>query len=317
MIRQFEYLAALARERHFARAAAACHVTQSTLSTGIKHLEGSLGVLIVARNKRFVGFTNEGERVLFWAHHFLADYSTLRQELGQSDGALIGKLTIGVIPTAEPVVPLLTVAFTARHPHVRIVVRSLSSMEIHRGLCDFSLDVGLTYLDHRPSHSLHVIPIYRESYMLVTSKTGPLSRRKTLLWREAATLPLCLLTPDMENRRIIDKHFRLAQAEVRTSLETNSIDTLWFHLHAGPWSSILPHTFLPLLKDDAKLTGIPLVEPEASSLIGLVAANRDPIAPVVKALLGIAASPEIQKRLEPASKAARAIVANGRAIARD
>ncbi len=296
MIRQFEYLAALARERHFARAATTCHVTQSTLSAGIKHLEDSLGVLIVARNRRFVGFTDQGERVLFWAHHFLADYTTLRQELGQVAGDLIGKVTVGVIPTAEPVAPLLTVALAARHPHVRIIVRSLSSMEILRGLSDFTLDVGLTYLDHQPPHLVHAIPVYRESYMLVTSKTGPLSRRKTVRWGEAAALPLCLLTPDMENRRIIDKQFRLAHAEARTSLETNSLDTLWFHLHSGPWSSILPHVFLPHLKNDDKLIGIPLVEPDASSLIGLVAAQREPISPVVKVLLDLAGSLGVQNR---------------------
>lgn len=300
MTRQFEYLVALARERHFARAAAACHVTQSTLSAGIKQLEESLGVLIVVRNQRFVRFTAEGERVLYRAQQFLADYATLRQELGQAVGDLTGNVTLGVIPTAEPVAPLLTARFTARHPHVHIVVKSLTSMEIQRGLLDFSLDVGLTYLDLLPAHLLHVVPMYRESYILVTSKTGPLSRRKTVDWREAATLPLCLLTPDMENRRIIDNYFRMSRVEPRASLATNSLVTLWFHLHAGPWSSILPHTFLPLLKDNDKLVGIPLAEPEASSLIGLVVANRDPVSPVVKVLLDLAGSLDIQKHLEPA-----------------
>jgi DNA-binding transcriptional LysR family regulator len=299
MIRQFEYLAALARERHFARAAATCHVTQSTLSAGIKHLEESLGVLIVARNQRFVGFTHEGERVLFWAQHFLADYSTLRQELGQVAGDLTGSITIGAIPTAEPIVPLLTAGLAARHPHLHIVVRSLSSLEIQRGLCDFSLHVGLTYLHREPTPGIHSIPVYRERYFLVTSKAGPLSRRKTMRWREAAALPLCLLTSDMENRRIIDQHFRSAHAEGLASLETNSLNTLWFHLHAGLWSSILPHTFLPLLEKDDKLMGIPLVEPEASSLIGLMVTNRDPISPAVKVLLNIAGSLNIQKRLAP------------------
>src|SRR5271165_6100337 len=68
VIRHLQYLTSLARERHFARAASACSVTQPTLSAGIKQLEESLGVLIVERRQRFVGFTAEGERVLIWAH---------------------------------------------------------------------------------------------------------------------------------------------------------------------------------------------------------------------------------------------------------
>jgi DNA-binding transcriptional LysR family regulator len=302
MIRQFEYLTALAHERHFARAAAKCHVTQSTLSAGIKHLEESLGVLIVERNQRFAGFTPEGERVLFWAKHFLADYSILRQELGQMDGNLTGTVTLGVVPMAESVVPLLTADFTERHPRVRLVVRSLSSMEIERALCDFTLDVGLTYLEHPPSPSLHSLPVYRERYILVTGKSGSLRGRRTVRWAEAAKLPLCLLTPDMENRRIIDHHFRSVGVEVCPSLETNSLNTLWFHLHQGSWSSVLPHTFMPLLVDDKKVMSLPLVEPEVSSLVGLVAANRDPVAPAVKVLLAIAGSLSFRKRLETASR---------------
>ncbi len=297
MIRQFEYLAELARERHFARAAAKCHVTQSTLSAGIKHLEDSLGVLIVERNQRFAGFTPEGERVLFWAQHFLADYSTLRQELGQMDGNLTGTLTLGVVPMAESVVPLLTADFVEHHPRVRLIVRSLNSREIERALCDFTLEVGLTYLEHPPSPSLHALPLYRERYILVTSRSGPLGRRKAIRWAEAATLPLCLLTPDMENRRIIDHHFRSVGAEVRPSLETNSLNTLWFHLHQGPWSSVLPHTFTPLLVDDKKVMSLPLVEPEVSSLVGLVTVKREPLAPAVKAFLAIAGSLAFRKQM--------------------
>ena len=133
--------------------------------------------------------------------------------------------------------------------------------------------------------------------MLVTNKTGPLSRRKTdsLAWKRR--LSLCLLNPDKEYRLIIDKQFLLANAEARASLETNSLDTLWFHLHSGPWSSILPHVFLPHLKNDDKLIGIPMVEPDASSLIGLVAAQREPISPMVKVLLDLAGSLGVQNRV--------------------
>ena len=82
----------------------------------------------------------------------------------------------------------------------------------------------------------------------------------------------------MQNRRILDMHLREAGAEIHTSLETNSLLTLWSHLRFGHWSSVVPHTFL-LLGETAGLTAIPLVEPEASHLIGLVASDRDPLPP--------------------------------------
>ena len=64
LLRHLQYLTALARERHFARAAASCHVAQPTLSAGIKQLEEQLGLLVVQRGQRFEGLTAEGEQVL-------------------------------------------------------------------------------------------------------------------------------------------------------------------------------------------------------------------------------------------------------------
>src|ERR1700761_3704989 len=127
--RYLEYVVALARERHFARAAAACHVTQPTLSAGIKQLEESLGVLIVERRQRFVGLTAEGERVLAWARRILADYRGLEQELTETREGLIGEVRIGGIPVMLPALGLLTASFAARHPRARYQIASQTSRE--------------------------------------------------------------------------------------------------------------------------------------------------------------------------------------------
>jgi DNA-binding MarR family transcriptional regulator len=82
-IRQIQYLAALAREKHFTRAAQACNVTQPTLSGRIRQLEQELGVPIVERGQRYIGLTPEGERVLKWAHLILDNWQSLNQELAQ------------------------------------------------------------------------------------------------------------------------------------------------------------------------------------------------------------------------------------------
>ena len=141
------YFVALAREQHFGRAAAACHVSQPTLSAGIRRLEGELGTLLVQRTQRFVGLTPEGERVLSWARRIVNDAEELRHDLGQLGEGLSGRLRIGAIPTSLAAVGVLTAPFRAANPRATVSVRSLSSREIERLLHTFELDVGLTYLD--------------------------------------------------------------------------------------------------------------------------------------------------------------------------
>ena len=287
IIRHLQYLTALAREQHFARAAAVCNVTQSTLSAGIKQLEESLGVLIVERGHRFVGLTEEGERVLAWAQRVLVDYGGLQQELGEMREGMVGRLKIGAIPVALPVVPLLTTPFAKRYDRTSIVVTSLTSVEIQRNLDMFDLDIGVTYLDNEPLARVRTLPLYQERYVLLTRRDGALGARTVASWSEAAALPLCLLTPDMQNRRILNTHFREAGAEIHAPIETNSLVTLLSHLRLGHWSTVVPHTFLLLGETDG-LAAIPLVEPDATHLIGLVASDRDPLPPVAGALLKLA-----------------------------
>ncbi len=300
-VRYLEYVVALARERHFARAAAGCNVTQPTLSAGIKQLEESLGVLIVERRQRFVGFTPEGERVLAWAQRVLADYGGLTQELSELREGLAGQLRIGAIPVSLPALALLTAPFSTIHSKTRFQVISQTSVEIQRELDDFTIDVGLTYLDNDPLSRVRTVPLYRERYVLITHEASGFSGLTTISWAKAATLPLCLLTPAMQNRRIIDAQFRAAGAQVNAVMETNSLVTLWTHLLFGQWSTVVPQTFLLLFEQRRGLVSIPLVEPETFHTLGLVAADREPLAPLPRALLhfakGLDVTAEIERRI--------------------
>jgi DNA-binding transcriptional LysR family regulator len=301
IVRYLDYLAALARERHFARAAAACNVTQPTLSAGIKQLEESLGVLIVERRQRFVGFTPEGERVLAWAQRVLADYSGLTQELSELREGLAGKLRIGAIPVSLPALALLTAPFGALHPKTRFQITSQTSIDIQRELDQFTIDVGLTYLDNDPLSRVRAVPLYRERYVLITREDSSFAGLEAISWAQAATLPLCLLTPSMQNRRIIDAQFRAGGAQVNAIMETNSLVTLWTHLLFGQLSTVVPQTFLLLFEQRRGLVSIPLVEPEAFHTLGLVAADREPLAPLPRALLdfaqGLDLTAEIERRI--------------------
>jgi DNA-binding transcriptional LysR family regulator len=288
ILRHLEFLTALAREQHFARAAAACKVTQSTLSAGIKQMEESLGVLLVERGQRYLGLTPEGAKVLEWAQHVMTDFEGLQQSLAEMRRGLGGQLKIGAIPVTLPMISLLTTPFAKRHPQTTTVIRSLTSIEIQRGLDDFSLDIGVTYLDNEPLVRVRRLLLYVERYVLLTRNSEDLQTRKTISWAEAASYPLCLLTSDMQHRRILDVHFREAGAEVHAVIETNSLITLWSHLCFGHWSTVVPHSFLPLLGEMNGICALPLVEPEVTHAIGLVASDRDPLPPVARALFDVA-----------------------------
>lgn len=296
--RYLEYIVALARERHFARAADACHVTQPTLSAGIKQLEESLGVLIVERRQRFVGFTPEGERVLAWAQRILADYRGLEQELADSREGLIGQLRIGAIPVGLPALGFLTTRFAALHSRARFQIVSQTSREIQRGLDEFAIDVGVTYLDNEPLARVRTTELYRERYVLVTHADEPIASHRSISWAEAARLPLCLLTPSMQNRRILDDYFRRAGREVQAVMETNSLVTLWTHLRFGHWSTVVPHTFLLLLGHPEHLVALPLVDPVGSHSLGLVASSRDPLTPMTRALIAFAEQVDLGADIE-------------------
>lgn len=290
-IRQLQYLAALAREKHFTRAAQACHVTQPTLSGRIAQLEQELGVPIVERGQRYIGLTPEGERVLKWAHLILDNWQSLQQELGairSKKGELTGRLTLGVIPSALPMVSGLTQAMEREHPRVEFTVLSQSSEEILRNLHDHAIDTGITYLDNEPVKGLMQQQLYVEHYCLFVPENSPHADRPSVRWADAAREPLCLLTPNMQNRRIIDRAFAAANAHPTPRLETNSIMNLLASVKSMGLSSIMPEYFIDSIGRLEGVRAIPLAEPKVEHKVGLVGLPRDPLPPLVAALFAAA-----------------------------
>ena len=290
-IRQLQYLAALAREKHFPRAAQACSVTQPTLSGRIRQLEQELGVPIVERGQRYIGLTPEGDRVLRWAHLILDNWQSLQGELQQikgKKGELVGKLVLGVIPSALPKASHLTKAMTLVHPSVDFTILSHSSEEIIRALNDFTIDAGITYLDNEPVEGLMQAELYRENYCLFVAADNELAGRDSVTWLEAAQQPLCLLTPNMQNRRIIDRAFAAAKVHPTARLETNSIMNLISSVRSMNLCSIMPDYFKNALGALEGVVAVPLAEPTVSHKVGLVAADREPLSPLISALFAAA-----------------------------
>ena len=285
MIDKLEFFIELARQEHFGRAAEQLGITQPTLSAAIKQLEGTLGVMLVKRGSRFQGLTPEGEQVLVWARRITGDARSMKEEMRAARHGLSGHIRIAAIPTALAMVPRLTTPFREKHPGVTFSVLSRTSIEVLSLLGNFDIDAGITYLDNEPLGRVTSVPLYSERYQLITAAGNPHSEQETVTWAEVSRLPLCLLTRDMQNRRIIDQHLGEAGVEVRPTLESNSMIVLFSHIRTGKWSSIMPLNLAETFGFAEPIRAIPIVEPDASHTVGLVAAPREPHTPLVAALL--------------------------------
>ena len=285
MIDKLDFILALARERHFGRAAEACGVTQPTLSAGVKQLEGQMGVLLVNRGSRFHGFTPEGQRVLDWARRIVGDTRAMREEINALRHGLTGQLRLAAIPTTLAMVAALTTPYRERHPNVRFTIYSRTSVEILQLLENLEIDAGVTYLDNEPLGRVNAVPLYHERYRLLTSADAPLGNRDSVTWSEVAQVPLCLLTPDMQNRRIIDGLLRGAGGESRPTLESDSMILLFSHVRTGRWASVMPAKLAETLGLTDTIRAIPITKPEAVHTIGLVAPAREPMTPATAALV--------------------------------
>ena len=114
-------------------------------------------------------------------------------------------------PTSLPLSPRLTKRFREHH-RVRIRLQSLTSRQILHGLVHGDLDAEMTYLFNQPLPDVDTLPLWRERLWLVVDAASPFYDSDQVTWRDAATLPLGLLTPDMQHRRIVDAAFALAGA---------------------------------------------------------------------------------------------------------
>lgn len=292
-VRQLRYLIALVQERHFSRAAATCNISQPALSAQIRRLEEELGVPIVKRGNTYGGLTPEGERVMAWARRVVENADSLLDEAALLRGELAGALNMGVIPSALPMLPALTHAMITAHPELRFNIRSMSSKDIQRGLDDLSLDVGVTYLDNEPLNAVDTLGLYHEEFSLLVPEPLRTSLPQQVDWAALEALPLCLLSPDMQNRRIIDGVFAEIGLEPDPVIESNSMVTLCGHVRSAGLCTIIPENHYQLLGLTDGMVLKRLRRPVVRQRIGLVRHETQVQSPRVEALWAVAQSVDV------------------------
>lgn len=284
LMQHLEYVVALARERHFGRAAAACHVSQPTLSVAIRRIEHELGVAIVLRGRRFEGFTEEGRRVVSWAQRILAERDELLADVDRMRGRLNVTAKIGAIPTAVPASPALTSRFLDGNPAASLRIEVLSSREIVRRLVDFEIDAGLTYLDDDVPPGIRRVELYRERYVLIAPVDDPLMSRESVAWSDVAGYRTCALIREMRNRRMIDRNFAEHGVQIEPVVEADTVGALFAHIAALKLSAVACATWLHAYGMPAGMTSRPLAEVGPRPAVGLITLNRRPASLIAEAL---------------------------------
>jgi DNA-binding transcriptional LysR family regulator len=282
IIRNFEYLLALNKERHFARAAAACRVSQPTLSAGIKQLEEDMDVLIVRRGQRFDGFTLEGERVLAWAQQMMEDCLRLRHELQRlRDHGMEGPFRLGMLPATSALASVLSVAFAEKFPAFRISIETGDATHLLHAFKRREVDVALTYV----GEGLDAYALYRERMFLFTRGTA--GERRRVAWTDVTSLPLCLLQSAVP---------RAAETQLEKAGKvtyTDSASVLAAHVGTGRWSTVLPQSLAMVLTGTPALRALAVAAPGGQANVGFMTIKSDPLPAAIHAFMEMAHTPEL------------------------
>lgn len=277
LLSSLRYLVALDEHRHFARAAQACHITQPALSNALRALEEEFAVVIVRRGRTFVGFTPEGDKVLDSARRMLHEHKVLAQSLRSTVDQPAGRFVVGAVPTAVPIAARFAAMLHARHPELMPVVLSLSSSELEKRLESLSIDLALGYTERMDLRAVQLTayPQYNEHYFLLRKSRTPHAFELQIAppesWLQASEVSLCLLTPEMHNRTIVDASFAAAGCTPKVVMETNSILTMALSVVAGQVCSVMPGALVSTVRGYRELEAVPLVSPQVLTPISFMA----------------------------------------------
>ncbi len=259
---ELRYLVALADQRHFGRAAEACHVSQPTLSTQIRKLENELGLPLFERGNRSVVPTPTGERIIAEARQILAGAGRLREIASGARTVLSGTLRLGVIPTLGPyLLPWLLSPLQTAHPELDLHLTEDQTAQLLRGLQDYELDAALlAWPVEAPDIACEML--FDEPFLLACPADHPLAARKEVEASEVGTTDLMLLT---EGHCLRDQAIALCgEAGIAPAFRTASLTTLRHLVAAGHGCTLLP-ALAAAVETDPRIRLVPLAGNQAGS----------------------------------------------------
>ncbi|MFO1292484.1 MAG: hydrogen peroxide-inducible genes activator [Rubrivivax sp.] len=248
---ELKYVVAVAREKHFGRAAEACFVSQPTLSVAIKKLEEELDARIFERGANEVSVTPLGEQIVRQAQQVLEQAAAIREIAKLGKDPLAGPLRLGIIYTIGPyLLPELVRQAIERVPQMPLVLQENFTARLLEMLRNGELDCAIM-AEPFPDAGLAVAPLYDEPFVAAVPVQHPLARRKTLTAEELKNETMLLLGTGHCFRdhvlEVCPEYARFARdAEgIRKSFEGSSLETIKYMVASGMGVTVVPQLSVP------------------------------------------------------------------------
>jgi LysR family transcriptional regulator, hydrogen peroxide-inducible genes activator len=247
-LNELRYAVAVARERHFGRAAEACHISQPSLSVAVRKLEEELGVTLFERGHGEVTLTPAGEKLIRQARRVIDEVGALREMAMQQQDQLAGPLRLGAIYTVAPyLLPELIPVLHERAPGMPLVIEESFTARLRDRLKEGELDAILVSLPFEEP-GVVTLPLYDEPFVAVLPAAHPLSREESLTLGQMADATLLLLGAGHCFRdqvlELCPGCLRTANADgsVSRNLQGSSLETIRHMVASGMGVTILPCT---------------------------------------------------------------------------
>jgi LysR family hydrogen peroxide-inducible transcriptional activator len=289
-LKHLRYFEALARHRHFGRAAEASAISQPALSLQVKELEDILGAPLVERGPRQIRLTPLGEDFALRARDVLRSVDELAALARASTGPLAGRLRLGVIPTVAPYfLPQLIRQLAGTFPDLGLHPREAVTQKLVRDLIEGRLDLALVALPvSEPSLAEH--PLFDEEFLLVRPQGQARAPVPTLA--QLGQMPLLLLEEGHCFRDQAISFCKLPRIPAGEIMEGSSLSTLVQMVAAGIGVTLIPEMAAPLETRSANVAVDRLPHPRPNRTIGLVWRRSNPLADRLAELAGTLLPPD-------------------------
>jgi LysR family hydrogen peroxide-inducible transcriptional activator len=300
---QLEYVMAVFKHGHFAKAAESCHITQPTLSMQIQKLEEEMGAIIFDRSKKPILLTDLGLKIIEQIQTTLFEAKKIEEIINTGlSGKLTGEIKLGVIPTITPyILPKLLGVIEKQYPGIKLNVQELQTHRIIEALGNDEIDVGLLATPLK-INNIFEFPLYYETFSLLCRKDHELSKQKKVHHKDLIEDDLWLLEEGhcLRNQVLDVCSFKKNKKKVKKfNFESGNLETLknLVELYGG-------HTLLPRLATDKIASNTKLIEferPIPAREIGLVYRRQHYKNDLIEALgeCILLAIPEIVRKIRP------------------
>lgn len=291
-LRQLRYLTALARRRHFGRAAEDCAITQPALSMQVRELEREIGAELVERRPGEIALTDTGLDVVRRAEHILAATRDL-VDFARHRDVLSGRLVLGIIPTLAPyILPRVLPQLQARYPLLRLEVRETQTKQLLGELASGDIDCVMLALPAEDA-DVETLPLFTDAFLLAVPAADPLPAHSRVDVADVDRRRLILLE---EGHCLRDQALAFCATKRRdqpAGLGATSLTTVMQMVANGYGVTLVPEVAIDAELRDARVKLLRFAEPEPGRAIGLAWRRTSPrgndfaaLGAVVKQALG-------------------------------